>query len=74
MDLPLIALKLVHVAFRTGAVIQRILQHLHQPGEATGNSSMVISNATEATVQAELDRLHNRMVRALCIVNWGNAG
>ena len=62
MDLPLIALKLVHVAFRAGVVIQRILQHLHQPGEANENLSMVFSNATEATVQAELGTFQKRMV------------
>ena len=73
MDLPLIALKLVHVAFRTGAVIQRILQHLNQSGEAAENLSMVISSATEATVQAELDTFQERMVRDLYIISFRNA-
>ena len=71
VDLPLIALKLVHVAFRTGAVIQRILQHLHQLSETAGNLSMVISHAAEATVQAELENLQERMVRAFYMIFFG---
>ena len=62
VDLPQIAVKLVRTAFRSKAIIDRILRQLHQPGGAEENWSIMIPDATESTVQAELDTFHERTV------------
>lgn len=61
MDLPLIAVKIVRIAFKLGAVVGRVSEQLHQHGEARESWSMLVSEATEAKVQAELDAFHTRM-------------
>ena len=62
VDLPQIAVKLVGTAFRSEAVIDRILRQLHQPDGAEENWSIMIPGATEPNVQAELDTFHDRTV------------
>lgn len=62
MDLPLIAVKIVRIAFKLGAVVGRVSEQLHQHGEAKESWSMIVSEATEAKVQAELDVFHTQMV------------
>lgn len=62
IDLPLIAVKIVRIAFKLGAVVGRVSEQLHQHGEAKESWSMIVSEATEAQVQAELDAFHKKMV------------
>lgn len=63
MDLPLTAVKIVRVAFKLGAVVGRVSEQFHAHDEAKESWSLIVSEATEAKVQAELDAFHTRMVR-----------
>lgn len=62
VDLPLIAVKIVRIAFKLGVVVGRVSEQFHQHGEARESWSMIVSEATEAKVQAELDAFNTRMV------------
>ena len=61
-DLPLIAVKFVRIAFKLGVVVGRVSEQLHQRREAKESWSMIVSEATEAKVQAESDIFHKEMV------------
>lgn len=62
VDLPLIAVKIVRIAFKLGAVVGRVSEQLHQHGESKESWSMIVSEVTEAKVQTELDAFHKHMV------------
>lgn len=62
VDLPLIATHIVRIAFRTGAIVDRLSQQLFQSENGIASWSMIVFDASEAKIQAELDSYHERMV------------
>ncbi|MCJ1465252.1 hypothetical protein MMC07_003868 [Pseudocyphellaria aurata] len=60
-DLPLIAVKIVRIAFNLGTVVGRVSEQFHPHDEAKESWSLIVSEVTEAKVQAELDAFHTRM-------------
>ena len=71
VDLPLIAVSVVRIAFRTGVVVGSISGQIHQPAEEQSTWSMIVSNVSEVEVQRELDAFHDRLVRIPSLVLAG---
>ena len=62
VDLPRVAAQLIPIAFRYGAVVDKILQQFHQAGDSGGSSSLYVPNPNEAIVQGELDTFYEYLV------------
>ena len=62
VDLPRVAAQMVPIAFRTGAVVDKILQQLHQTRGSGGNTCLYVPNPDEETVQVELNSFYENLV------------
>lgn len=62
VDLPLIATQIVRIAFRTGAIVDRLSQQLYQSENAKASWSRIVFDTNEAKIQAELNSYRARMV------------
>ena len=62
VDLPRVAVQLVPIAFRTGVVVDKILQQLHQTRGSGGNTCLYVPNPNEEIVQDELNNFYENLV------------